>query len=253
LRPGALPNRLKCRKGEIYADVVLVLNAEGETVEKISVIDMLSDQDFLGTLYPSHDPCDPIHLNQVEYVAHDGAGLRAGDLIVSARHLNTVWAVDGRSRELKWAVSGRTISQHGPRALPDGSVLVFDNEGGDDRLGGSRVVRMRHGELELETVFPRADADPGIDLFTESGGVIDPSPDGTRALVSVTDQGRLFEIELATGKILWQLVNTHRLGRFGPDGDADAIGRLRANGAWYVGHPAFLEELSGPARTPADG
>lgn len=248
MRPGHLRAELKCGTGEIYADVVLVLNPDGETAEEISVVDLLTEHDYLGTLYPSRDPCDPIHLNQVEYVTKDGPGLSVGDLIVSARRLNLVWVIDGETRELKWAVAGRTISQHSPQELPDGSILVFDNYGGDYRLGGSRVVRLRYGQQQIATVFPRADADPDIDFFTEAAGYIDPSPDGTRALVSLTDQGRLFEIELATGKVLWQLVNTHRLGRFGPDGDEDVIGRLRTNGAWYVGRPAFLED-----RQPVSG
>jgi hypothetical protein len=99
--------------------------------------------------------------------------------------------------------------------------------------------------------------DPDIDFFTDAAGHIDPSPDGTRALVSMTDQGRLFEIDLATGKAPGELVNTHRLGRFGPGGDEDAIGRLRTNGAWYVGRPAFVVDQGpvsyGPSRVPPRG
>jgi hypothetical protein len=233
------------------------LSPEGETVEEISVLDLLAAHDYLGAAYPSRDACDPIHLNKVEYGPHDGPGLSVGDLVVSARHLNMVWVIDGRTRELKWAVAARTISQHSPQTLPDGSVLVFDNFGGDYRLGGSRVIRLRYGQEDIETVFPRADADPDIDFFTDAAGHIDPSPDGTRALVSLTDQGRLFEIDLATGKALWELVNTHRLGRFGPGGDEDAIGRLRTNGAWYVGRPAFVVDQGpvsyGPSRVPPRG
>jgi hypothetical protein len=246
LRPGHLNAELECVKGDIYADVVLVLNPEGETVEEISVVDLLSQYDYLGTMYPSEDPCDPIHINTVEYVGVDGPGLKVGDLLVSARHLNMVWAIDGETRALKWGIAGRTIAQHSPRELPDGSILMFDNYGGDVRLGGSRVVRLRYGEEAIETVFPKPDADPGIDFFTDAAGYIDPSPDGSRALVSLTDQGRLFEIEVDSGKVLWEMVNTHQLGRFGPGGDDEVIGRLRTTGAWYVGRPEFLEDDTSP-------
>jgi hypothetical protein len=235
IRPGNIRGELICRKGSIYADIVLIMNSQGETVEEISVLDLLSEHDYLGTLFPSRDPCDPIHLNHVEYVTEDGPGLKAGDLIVSARHLNMVWVIDGQTRELKRGIAGRTISQHSPQALPDGSVLVFDNYGGDD---GSRIIRVRYNQEDIETVFPRSGEEH---FFTNPGGYIDPHPDGRRALVSIGDEGRVVEIDLESGEVLWELINTHRLGHFGPDGDEDVIGRLATTG-WYVGRPAFLVE-----------
>jgi Arylsulfotransferase (ASST) len=182
----------------------------------------------------------------VEYVTEDlarnVAELDAGDLIISARHLNLIAAIDGRTATLKWVVAGRTISQHSPRLLPDGSIVVFDNWGGRRELGGSRVVRLEYGGDHVETVFPRADA--GGDFFTDAAGHIDPHPDGSRALVSLTDQGRVLEIDLQKGNVLWELVNTHDLTRYDPSAAEEGIGRLRANGAWYVDRPAFLNPQS---------
>jgi hypothetical protein len=243
---GDTKREFKCEKNQIYSDVILVLNRNGEEVTEISVIDLLIESGYAGLLWNTQDECDPIHLNYVEYVTEDlarnVAELDAGDLIISARNLNLIAAIDGRTATLKWVVAGRTISQHSPRLLPDGSIVVFDNWGGRRELGGSRVVRLEYGGDHLETVFPRADA--GGDFFTNAAGHIDPHPDGSRALVSLTDQGRVLEIDLQNGNVLWELVNTHDLTRYDPSAAEEGIGRLRANGAWYADRPAFLDPES---------
>ena len=243
---GDTKREFKCEKNQIYSDVVLVLDPNGEEVAEISVVDLLIESGHAGLLWNTQNACDPIHLNYVEYVTEDRARnvaeLDVGDLIISARHLNLIAAIDGRTATLQWVVAGRTISQHSPRLLPDGSIVVFDNWGGRRELGGSRVVRLEYGRDRVETVFPRADA--GGDFFTDAAGHIDPHPDGRRALVSLTDQGRVLEIDLQNGNVLWELVNTHDLTRYDPSAAEEGIGRLRANGAWYVDRPAFLNPQS---------
>jgi hypothetical protein len=237
---GETKRQFQCKTGKIYSDIILVLDLQGEKVAEISVMDLLIQDGQVGLLWNTQDQCDPIHLNYVEYVTEDlaksYAGLSAGDLIISARHLNLVAAVNGRTRTLKWVLAGKTISQHSPRLLPKGGgILIFDNWGGQRELGGSRVVRLEDGQNELETLFPRRDAGANVDFFTNAAGHIDPHPDGNRALVSVTDQGRVLEIGLQKGEVLWELVNTHDLADYEGFGSAQgAIGRLRVGGAWYL-------------------
>jgi Arylsulfotransferase (ASST) len=242
---GDTRREFKCEKGQIYSDIILVLNHEGDEVAEISIIDLLLDSGYAGLLWNTQSQCDPIHLNYIEYVteslAENVAGLAAGDLIISARHLNLIAAMDGRTRTLKWVVAGRTIGQHSPRLLPDGDVLVFDNWGGRRKLGGSRIVRLQYGQDHLETVFPRADAGENVNFFTNAAGHIDPHPDGSRALVSLTDQGRVLEIDLQKGNVLWELVNTHDLTPYDQLSSAEGtIGRLRTGGAWYVDSAGVL-------------
>lgn len=243
---GGTKGVLKCDQRQIYSDVILVLNAQGETIEEISILDRLVNDGFVGLFFNVRPQCDPIHLNYVEYVTKELAqavtGLNAGDLIISARNLNLIAAIDGTTRKLKWVLPGRTVNQHSPRLLPDGSILVFDNYGGRRNLGGSRVVRLHYGRNDLETVFPGPDAADGINFFTSGAGHIDPHPDGVRGLVSLTEQGRVLEIDLRRGRVLWELVNTHDLGPYvrRSGRKQGGIGRLWANGAWYVGRPAFL-------------
>jgi hypothetical protein len=244
---GDTKQAIVCEVGKIYNDVILVVSPEGDTVAEISVIELLMEQGFIGLLL-GVDGCDPIHLNYVEYVTAERAqvapGLNEGDLIISTPMQDMIGVVDGATRKLKWALVGKTGGQHSPRLLADGSIIALDNRGGRRESGGSRIVRIEYGRDFVEEVFPRPDVDDGINFYTENSGHIDPHPDGTRALVSLTRQGRVVEIDLQQGRVLWELLNTHDPGPY-----ADRVGanegqvvRFEASGAYYVGQPAFLRK-----------
>ena len=167
-----------------------------------------------------------------------------GDLIVSLRHINTLLAIDPVSGSIKWHLTGRTIAQHSPRLQADGSILVFDNYGGRRAVGGSRIVRLDYGSDRSQDVYPRPDTANGVDFFSSFAGVIDLHPDGIRGLVSVTEQGRILELDLKTGRLLWEYTNNHDLGSYpGQVGNkAGVSSRLWTNGAWYIKkRPAFLD------------
>jgi hypothetical protein len=250
LHLGATKVELKCSKDKIYTDVILVLGPDGEMREEIPVFELLASQDFVGVLLGTDEHrCDSLHLNYIEYVTEERAqavaGLDAGDLVISARNLHMIAVIDGRTNVLKWAMAGRTVKQHSPRLLPDGSIIVFDNLGGNQTTGGARIVRLTYGQDNVETVFPGPNAAENLDFRTATRGHIDPSPDGTRALVSLSKRGRVLEIDLQHKRVLWEFVNSHDISsyahRFGTTGEK-VIGRLATHGAYYVGRPAFLSQ-----------
>jgi len=105
----------------------------------------------------------------------------------------------------KWLAVGRTLRQHSPR-LVEGGVVVFDNLGGGIAPGGSRIVRLDLFTQGSETLFPvAANPLPGP-FFTETAGHLDLHRDGRRALVAVARQGRIWEIDLSDGRLLWEYV-----------------------------------------------
>jgi hypothetical protein len=242
---------IDCGSRPIYGEKILVLDQSGETAEEIPLMDVLVQNGFSGLIAEGRggeERCDPFHLNYVEYVSADiadeVAGLEEGDLIISVKHLDLIAVLESKSRRIKWSVIGKTILQHCPRLLRDGGVIVFDNMGGSKDSGGSRIIRFQYGGDEYNTVFPPTSAADGVDFWTKEAGHIDPHPDGTRALVSVKQQGRVLEIDLRDGRVLWELANTHDLGsnagRLGAD--HGEVVRMSATGAYYVGRPAPLRE-----------
>jgi hypothetical protein len=239
---------IDCGSRPIYGEKILILDQDGTTIEQIPLMDVLLKNGFSGLIaeQSGRERCDPFHLNYVEYVSADIANkvpkLHEGDLVISVKHLNLVAVLDSKTRKIKWSSIGKTILQHSPRLLDDGGILVFDNMGGNKDTGGSRVVRLTYGSDEVKTLYPTASAVHDTNFWTKDAGHIDPHPDGTRALVSVKEQGRVLEIDLQDGRVLWELVNTHDLGSYANRLGADEgeIVRLGATGAYYVDQPAPL-------------
>lgn len=74
---------------------------------------------------------DPIHLNDVDPLprawARQYPRFRGGELLLSARSLNLLLAIDRKSLQARWWRIGQTRGQHDPDWLPDGRIVVIDN------------------------------------------------------------------------------------------------------------------------------
>lgn len=246
--------QLACASGEANIDRIRVLSAEGKPLRELPLLENMVRAGYRGLLYSLRDGCDPLHLNSIDVataqIAGHIPGAKAGDLLVSLREMNTVALLDGETGAVKYAVTGRTAAQHGLHFLPDGTALGFDNLGGDRRLGGSRVVHIDLVKGTARTLFPQEDVESGSGLlpfFSQVAGQIDVSADGKRALVAVTHQGRLLEIDVASGRPLWVYDNTHDIAPFlKANGLPDKRTRARfaAYGGYYVHDARFLKEKS---------
>jgi hypothetical protein len=212
-----------CNGGTIQEDVIAILDPDGNEVDRISVLQSLIDSDYLGIVFQAihsdhplpllYNECDPIHLNDVQVISAEDAAtsphLSAGDLLVSLRSTNTIAVIDRHTKLVTWASVGRTVLQHSPRYTGDNSILVFDNLGAAKKRGGSRVVRIDMTTDAVETIYPNASSGEDIDFLSATAGQIDLNTDRRRALVSLTRQGRTVEVDLASGQILWELLNIH--------------------------------------------
>lgn len=246
LQLGETRRSLECAKGQIYSDVILRLDVNGETIETIRLFDILFDAGLEGLVSESRTRCDPLHLNYVEYVneqlAKDIDGLDVGDLIISLRHVNAIIVLDAGSRNIKWHLVGRTIAQHSPRLAPGGRIVIFDNYGGDRGTGGSRIATAYFGSERVDTIYPGPNSIEDDQFFSSYAGVVDLNPDYSKALVSITEQGRVLEIDMNTGEVLWEYVNNHDLGVYPRHigNKKNVASRMTAHGAWYIGQPKFL-------------
>ena len=240
-----------CSTGEANVDSIRVLSPDGKPVREIPIVENFIKSGYRGVFYGLRDGCDPVHLNSIDIVTPALAahipGARAGDLVISLREASTVALIDGMTGEVKRAISDRTAAQHGLRFLPDGTVLAFDNQGGERELGGSRVVRLDLVKGTAQTVFPRPGERQFVPFWSDTAGHIDVSDDGKRALVAVTHQGRVLELDVASGKPLWSYDTTHDIGKFIEDNGLRApstVARFATYGAYYVHNVKFLEDPS---------
>ena len=240
-----------CQTGEANVDAIRVLSPDGRPLREIALVDNFIKAGYRGVFYGLRDGCDPVHLNSIDIVtpalAKHIAGAAPGDLVISLREASLVALIDGESGAVKRALSDRTAAQHGLRFLPDGTLLAFDNLGGERRLGGSRVVRLDLVKGTSQTVFPRGDDKQFVPFFSGTAGFIDVSADGKRALVAVTHQGRVLELDVASGKPLWAYDNTHDIAPFLEANrlrSTTSRARFAVYGAYYVHNAHFLKESS---------
>ena len=237
---------LSCRTGGAsYMEGVQVLDADGRLLHDFPLEDALAAAGYPGLFYSLRDGCDPFHINSLDLVNPAAAaqlGADVGDLLVSVREASALVVMDKDTGAVKRVISGRVAGQHSPHFLPDGAILVFDNQGGDRALGGSRVARIR-SDGETSTVFPTR-AEPGVTPFySEYQGRIDTTADGARALVASSGQGRIVEVDMASGKALWAYENVVDLADFIQTQGlkhTDTFARVEAYGAYYVNDLSVL-------------
>ncbi len=214
---------IHCPQGRMYEDAIAVLDSDGNEVERIMLLDALVESGLAGLVFEpnnAHAPlplvykeCDPTHLNDVRVLTaadvSDSDRFLAGDLLVSMRSLNSLAVIDRKTRRIKWTTTGHTVLQHSPRYIGGDRVLVFDNLGGSVSRGGSQLVSIDMQTNRAEVVFPGVSSAGDLDFLSASGGHIDVHRDGRRVLVSLSRQGRLVEVDLENGGIVWEFINSH--------------------------------------------
>lgn len=231
-----------CDQVRFPYDSIAVLDQDGNKTREIDTLNALVNSDLAG-LFSSNkekphavDTCDPMHLNDAQILSQQLAvqypEFEAGDLLVSFRTLNTIGVLDLETERFKWHFDGPSHHQHSPRFLGKNRVLMFDNYGGRVSRGTSRILEVNVEDNSYRTVFPPDNAElPEIPFMSDTAGHIDVSEDGERILVSFTHQGLIWEIDVASGELLWEFVNTHKV-----DGKP---ARISVYTAKYVGQMSF--------------
>ncbi len=220
LQIGDHDKRITCDKVRLPYDAIAVLDRDGNEIREIDMLKVLVESDLAG-LFSSNqeqphvvETCDPMHLNDTQVLSQAMAeqypGFTAGDLLVSFRTLNTIAVLDMTTERIKWQSGGPSHHQHSPRFIGGNRLLLFDNYGGRTSRGTSRILSVDVATREYQTVFPKEGRKlPDMPFMSDTAGHIDVSDAGDRILVSFTHQGLVWEIDVATGEVLWELVNTH--------------------------------------------
>ncbi len=196
----------KVRCGPITGrNIIRVVTPGGAEKEAISVPDALANSPFKAHFFDEADPCNSIHLNFVREVDADtarklGDEVSPGDLLVSMRNLSAFGIISRKTKTFIRLFHGTFAFQHSVQPLTGTKVIMLDNMGGPVR-GTSRVLIYDMATGEERTVFPTS-ATPGVVTFVAAGGYIDVSADRRRALVSFSDAGVGYEIDLSDGKII---------------------------------------------------
>jgi hypothetical protein len=143
--------------GPRFAEYVVVLSAEGEELQKVSILDAFRDSSYALTLprfTPAHPtvpenltgpeskaPLDLLHANSIR-VLNPARGkhfplFHSGQVLLSLRSPNALAMLDLQKRSIVWASRGVWQAQHDAELLDNGKLLFFDNLGGPH---GARVL-----------------------------------------------------------------------------------------------------------------
>lgn len=240
---GKTNSRIESESGKVYHDLIMVLDANGNEMKRISIKDALFDSGWHGHLLRFNQQTvvtdDPFHLNDVQLVGEHAIelpGIACDDLLVSLRNINTLGILDPLTAKFKWISSGATVGQHSPRIV-GGGVVVLDNLGGEQRLGGTQLVKIDFRTGLPSTLFPRSVADMPDLCRTVNSGHLEISADGRYALMTLTHQGAAWEIDLESGQVVWEYIHMQH----------DELGKPQRilGSARYIGHPTFLKDSPG--------
>ena len=181
----------------------------GELDEVIALYDVLERSERLALARRGQSNLDDItHTNDVEILGPDLASdfpiFAAGDIMVSNRHIDQIWVIDGQTKTLKWFFTGPMRGQHDPDFQPGGKITVFDNSG-KPLAGGPRQSRILEIDPSNGNTRELFGGTPDQEFFTPYRGKHQMLANGN-ILATETDRGRAIEVD-PDGRIVWSYVN----------------------------------------------
>jgi hypothetical protein len=170
----------------VYDENITVLSAEGELLEKISIVDCIESSRFASLLDAVRDlhsdkPIDLLHPNTVHILngncAHLSPAFKKGNILTSFRNISTIAIIDPVEKKVVWALSHAWRRQHDPVLLDDGQMLLFDNAGplaADSEERHSRVIEFNPLTQQITWSYQGTDRNP---MFSSLMGTVQQLPE----------------------------------------------------------------------------
>ena len=235
------PPRRKVSGRWVLDENITVLSADGELLDKISLIDCLENSRFAPLLDPAKypgrsEPIDLLHPNSLQVL--DGRhvdrspAFKKGNVLTSFRDLSTIAIIDPEEEKVVWALSHGWRGQHDPALLANGRMLLFNNFsrpiGGDPQDQRSQVMEFDPLTQQVTWSYGRAES---TGMFSALFGASQRLPNGN-TLITESDDGRAIEVT-PDGAIVWEFNNPHTSG---PNGEFVAVipkvFRVSSDQAW---------------------
>ncbi len=191
------------RDSDDHTDYLLEVDRRRRVVWRWSAADHRGD--FAGW---SSNPESPTHINSVHELPpnrwFDGGDrrFRPGNILVSARHLNTIFIIDKRSGEVAWQYSDGLDYQHEASMVAEGELgagllLVFNN-GRFNRNGYRRSLVQAIDPVARQVVWEYG----APNFFSSVGGTVQKLP-GRNLAITSSHGGRVFETT-PEGDTVWE-------------------------------------------------
>ena len=200
----------------IIVDGIVEMTPAGETVREWWGSEHLDTNYYPSQLSQQGPPYDWTHGNAIAY---DEA---RGRVLLSARHLHQVIAINWPSGEVAWALGQGGdftldastgdwfYAQHAPEPQPDGSVLLYDNGNerpespnftrglhvGVDETNMTAEILWEHRFMPTTPILGDCDRMANGNVLMSAGGLLDVSVESPRIIEATGD---------AASEVVWQL------------------------------------------------
>jgi hypothetical protein len=204
------PKGLERLRGPLYDERLLILSPQGSLLEEIPLLEAIASSPYRSLANRTaglrrYEKGDYLHSNSCELATVETAArfdfVKEGDVLLSFREMGALAILDPRTRALTWARLGSWHQQHDPDFLPNGHLLIFDNQGDWDRGGLSRVIEVEPHSGGVVWQWP-APGRRDQELWSEFRGEQQRLPNGN-TLINEQTRGRLIEVT-PEGDIVWE-------------------------------------------------
>lgn len=205
-------------------DALAHVSLDGRMLESLSFVRILRQnglQALLMGISGEGINDDPIHLNEIKVARQDSKYWKRGDLLVSSRHLSTVFIYRTSTNKIIWYQTGPWINQHSVDFIDNHRISVFNN----NVIGGPIIHKerlfMKPTDINQVMVYDfdtKQVSQPYAQLLAEarprswSQGRARILPDGGLFLEE-TNQGR--NLRFTKNSLLWSRVNDYDDTRIG--------------------------------------
>lgn len=204
--------------GQLLEEMLSRISAQGEVVQTVSLSRLLVQHGLLkrADLYDEAE-WDMVHPNSVMALPAEMAEafpmLKPGDVLVSLRNLSAFVVIDLQADQLLMSKRGPWREQHDARFMPDGTIMMFDNQGmtrrrmpadADESQGRSRILSFDLSTQQARVIYgdKRGEA-----FFSKKRGRVQTLPN-QNLLITASDEGRIFEVD-ASRRVVWEYANPY--------------------------------------------
>lgn len=195
-------------------DYLVELSADGVQLRRVRLLNALGRSNYVRMLdtLPGYLAAsgDYLHTNNVDYIDADAAarfGFKEGQVLLSMREPGAIAVLDLDQQTVVWALRGAWVGQHDPDLLPNGNILLFDNNGHFGPGGRSQVLEI---DPRSEGIVWRYAGTEQRRFESIIRSVQQRLPNGN-TLITESDGGRLLEVT-SGGDVVWEYVNPVRAG-----------------------------------------
>jgi hypothetical protein len=185
-------------------DTIVKLDQSGEILDQYPVVDMLRQSDYKDIMPYINDEGkgDYTHMNALDVVevgTNAAPYMAAGDIVALIRNIDTLVVIDPVKKIVKWAGRMPVHMPHDIDVLPNGHLLLYDNQGHLGAEGYSRIVELDPESLGVEWRYVGSADKP---FESEFWGFQQRLENGNTMSV-VPNKARLLEVDMA-GEIVME-------------------------------------------------